>query len=83
MYGGYGALFVEGREIMSEAEMLEIIKKDFEKKTTTNKDKNYVKAWEVISKRQKVILDYVVTMDLDAVTARKMVYLKCKAGDFD
>jgi hypothetical protein len=32
---------------------------------------------------QRQVAQFVYTMEFDAINARKIVYLKCKAGDFD
>ena len=53
MYGGYGALFVEGREIMSEAEMLEIIKKTLRRKQQQIKTKITLKHGKLFQKDKK------------------------------
>lgn len=81
--GEMGEVMAKGLESRSEAQLLEFLENRQGRLAAKPKNKENREIQQESSAMQKLVLSYVATMQLDRSDARKMVYLKCKVGDFN
>lgn len=81
--GKVGEFFASSAKMASEQELKGMVSEHIKSEKAAAKTKEDRQFAEKIERRDNAILSYVFTMQLEPAQARKMVYLKCIAGDFE
>jgi hypothetical protein len=83
IFGERAALYAKYTGKVSEEDIVTTINDSHTQAKAVAKTKRQSDTADTTQRLERAILSYVVTMQLDAADARKLVYLKCKGGEYD